>query len=150
VHLRHDRLLLLRAQTLKANVSGTSITAAFNEITGVLELSGLDAVANYRRALASVRYRNPGALAPLPGRTPAVSVLTFTPGVRTLLVEVRDGAGGVARDNSTVECVATPRVVVPGRDPAAPPPPDCSGNGTLTLDPDTVRAARVVVRERCA
>jgi hypothetical protein len=142
--------LLLCTQTLECNVSGTSITASFDTAAGVLSLSGLDATANYRRALASVRYRNPGALVPLPGRTPVINVLTFAPGVRMLLVVVRDGAGGTATDNSTVECIATPRVVVPGRDPSAPAPPDCNGNGTLTLDPDTVRAARVCARGCCA
>jgi hypothetical protein len=126
------------AQTLEADVSGTSIRWSYDAVGGVLTLSGLDAVANYRRVLASVRYRNPGSLVPIPGRTPVVNVLTFSPGTRTLTVTLRDGAGGTAVAEATVTCVATARVGTPGRDPALPAAQDCSGNGTIVLDALTV------------
>jgi hypothetical protein len=133
----------MRAQTLEADVSGTSIRWSYDAAGGVLTLSGLDAVANYRRVLASVRYRNPGSLVPIPGRTPVVNVLTFSPGTRTLTVTLSDGAGGTAVAEATVTCVATPRVGTPGRDPALPAAQDCSGNGTIVLDALTVRALRM-------
>lgn len=128
------RILMCRrvglSQLLQADVSGTSITATFNNVTGVLSIDGLDTISHYRSVLASVRYRNAGQLTP---------TFAFTGGVRTIMVQVRDGAGGVAVANATVTCVPEPRVGVRGRDPSLPAPPDCSGVGKLVIEPLTVR-----------
>ena len=123
-------------QQLQATVSGTSITATFNSTTGVLALDGLDSLEHYRTVLASVRYRNAGQLIPK---------FAFSGGVRTVVVQVRDGAGGVAVANATVTCVQEPRIGVSGRDPSLPAPADCSGNGKLVIDPLTVRYLRMHV-----
>ena len=85
--------------------------------------------------LASVRYRNPGQLSPY----------TFTEGVRTVMVQVSDGAGGFATVNATVKCVPEQRIGVVGRDPKYPAPADCSGHGELTVDSLTVRCQRMRV-----
>lgn len=122
-------------------MSGTSINATFNNITGVLLLEGLDSLEHYRTVLASVRYRNAGQLTPR---------FAFTGGVRTLVVQVRDGAGGVAVANATVTCVPEPRIGVVGRDPSLPAPADCSGNGKLGIDPLTVRWQRTHARASSA
>jgi hypothetical protein len=118
-------------QTLEADVSGTSITATFNNVTGVLVIDGLDTIGHYRTVLASVRYRNAGFV--------TATSFTFTSGVRTIMVQLRDGAGGVAVANATVTCVPEPRIGVVGRDPSLPAAPDCSGIGRLVIDPLTVR-----------
>jgi hypothetical protein len=132
----------LRPQTLEYDITGTSINAVFDSVAGVLTLSGLDTLESYRRVLASVRYRNGGIMLSLPGRTPPASVLNFTAGVRTLVVVVNDGAGGIVTASSTVECVPEARTGVAGRDPGLVPPQDCNGHGQLTLQPYTVRRAR--------
>ena len=132
--------LLCILQQLQATVSGTSINATFinvNNATGVLMLEGLDSLEHYRTVLASVRYRNAGQLTPK---------FAFTGGVRTIVVQVRDGGvGGIAVANATVTCVEEQRIYVVGRDPAHPAPADCSGNGKLVIDPLTVRCRRVHV-----
>ena len=117
-------------------MSGTSINATFNSTTGVLLLEGLDSLEHYRTVLASVRYRNAGQLTPN---------FAFTAGVRTIMVQVRDGAGGVAVANATVTCLTEQRIYVVGRDPAYPAPEDCSGNGELVIDSLTVRCRRMQV-----
>ena len=122
---------LLLLQQLQADVSGTSITAMFNSSSGVLTLEGLDSIEHYRRVLASVRYRNTGVLTPK---------FVFTGGVRTIVVKVRDGAGGAAVANATVTCVPEPRVGVTGRDPSFLAPAECSGNGKLRIKEITARA----------
>ena len=43
-------------ETLSANTTGTSITAAYNSGTGVLTLNGADTVANYQQVLRTVLY----------------------------------------------------------------------------------------------
>ncbi len=43
---------------LAANTSGTNVSASFNAASGVLILSGTDAVGNYQHVLASVTYDN--------------------------------------------------------------------------------------------
>jgi len=43
---------------LTADVSGTSIVAAFDSNSGVLTLSGLDSAANYEQVLRTIRYEN--------------------------------------------------------------------------------------------
>lgn len=46
------------AEVLSANTTGTTITAAYNPVSGVLELSGADTIANYQQVLRTVSYTN--------------------------------------------------------------------------------------------
>ncbi|MDQ3812937.1 MAG: hypothetical protein M3347_03195, partial [Armatimonadota bacterium] len=46
------------SETLSANTTGTSITANYNAGTGVLTLTGPDAVANFQQVLGTVTYNN--------------------------------------------------------------------------------------------
>jgi len=118
-------------QSLQADVSGTSINSTYNSSTGILSLKNFDNIKNYRSVLASVRYRNAGQLAPS---------LVFTRGVRTIVVNVSDSAGGFAVANASVTCEPEQRIYVVGRDPASLAPADCNnGNGTLVIAQLTVR-----------
>jgi parallel beta-helix repeat protein len=46
------------AEMLSANTGGTSISANYDSMTGVLSLTGVDTVANYQQVLRSVTYDN--------------------------------------------------------------------------------------------
>ena len=46
------------AESLSANVSGTSITASYDSSTGTLTLSGTDTLANYQQVLRTISYTN--------------------------------------------------------------------------------------------
>ncbi len=46
------------AESLNANTSGTSISASYDSVTGILSLTGTDTVAHYQQVLRSVTYNN--------------------------------------------------------------------------------------------
>jgi hypothetical protein len=46
------------SEVLTANTAGTSISASYNSITGVLTLSGLDTPAHYQQVLRTIAYNN--------------------------------------------------------------------------------------------
>ena len=121
------------AETLEADVAGTSVRAAF--AAGTLLLEGLDSVAQYARVLASVRYRNPGS------RDRVTGALVFTPGLRNVTFTVFDDGGASASVTSNVTCVAQPRTGVAGYDPNVAAPPPCGGHGAQSFDNQTGVAA---------
>ena len=55
-------LIDVGAERLVADTTGTSITAAYNGLTGVLTLSGTDSVANYEQVLRTISYENTSQL----------------------------------------------------------------------------------------
>lgn len=53
-----SNLLDGNAESLAANVTGTSISQSFDAATGVLQLTGTDSAANYQQVLRSIQYNN--------------------------------------------------------------------------------------------
>ncbi|MDP7014793.1 MAG: hypothetical protein QGG36_03240 [Pirellulaceae bacterium] len=81
------------AETLDANVGGTSISKSYDSGTGVLTLSGSDTVANYQTVLRTVTYDNSS-------ETPNTSD-------RTLQVVANDGSQDSAEVTTTISVVST-------------------------------------------
>ncbi|WP_197529037.1 beta strand repeat-containing protein [Aeoliella mucimassa] len=46
------------AEVLAADTTGTSITASYDDTTGILSLTGVDTIANYQSVIASLSYQN--------------------------------------------------------------------------------------------
>jgi hypothetical protein len=88
---------------LAADTSGTSITASWNAVTGIITLSGVDSLANYQTVLRSIAYANTS-------QDPSTAS-------RTISVVVNDGTGDSAAASATVSITAlndSPVNAVPG------------------------------------
>ncbi|HIV72895.1 MAG TPA: cadherin domain-containing protein [Candidatus Aquabacterium excrementipullorum] len=80
------------SEVLSATTTGTSITASYNNATGVLTLSGTDTVANYQKVLRTLTYNNTSD-------NPDVAT-------RTLSVVITDTVGQTASATSTMTVTA--------------------------------------------
>ena len=73
-----SNLLDGNAESLSANVAGTSISQSFDAATGELQLTGVDSAANYQQVLRSIQYSN---TAQSPDETDRTIRFTFSDGV---------------------------------------------------------------------
>ena len=93
-------------EVLFADTSGTAITAAYDAVTGILSLTGVDSVANYEQVLRTITYVNNAAL-------PSV-------GARTIEVVANDGSDDSVTATTTVEINYPPVVDLDDDDSNSP------------------------------
>ncbi|XRB05991.1 laminin-type egf-like protein [Pycnococcus provasolii] len=129
--------VLVTAEELEVNNTGTSIGASF--ANGTLELTGSDLLSNYRKVLASIRYRHRGAFwdYPVPpgmdARLRPSSELKYTMGLRHISITIYDLMGGNVSAMSVVNVTTVKRVGDPFGDPTLPTPAFCNGRGELDV-----------------